>query len=96
MKKLIIKYIVILSVLLYFVGKCLRGKVMENNYITEKATRGENKNQYVRKYLINYINQLKIHFDLNDQEIIEVVKFTLNLYSQKNEGFIKKWWQIWK
>jgi len=55
----------------------------------------QNNRQDARKSLNNYINQLKIHFDLNDEDIIEIVKTIFDNQLQRND-FSKKWWQIWK
>jgi len=52
------------------------------------------KNQDVKRSLNNYINQLKIHFDLNDEEIFNIVESVQK--SRKNNYCVKKWWQIWK
>ena len=46
------------------------------------------------KALNNYMEQLKIHFDLNDRDIIKVLELALK--EKRNENFIKKWWHILK
>jgi len=48
-----------------------------------------------QKSLNNYINQLKLHFDLTDKDIVKVLEFTLDLYKFEN-NFFKKWWHILK
>jgi hemerythrin-like domain-containing protein len=50
--------------------------------------------QDVKKALDNFINQLKIHFDLDDNEIDRVLELLIK--SRKKEITQKKWWQIWK
>lgn len=52
------------------------------------------KQQNARKSLENYVKQLKMHFDLNDKDIIKVLETMVKLH--KNNVFCKKWWQIWK
>jgi hemerythrin-like domain-containing protein len=74
-----------------------RGLYMGNYYAAEKQTDYNSKNkkyQDVKKSLNNYINQLKIHFDLNDEEIFKIVKSVE--ISRRNNFLVKKWWQIWK
>lgn len=41
------------------------------------------------KSLNNYMEQLKLHFDLSDEEIDLIIK----IVSKKRN--IKKWWQFW-
>lgn len=52
------------------------------------------KKQSAAKALNNYMEQLKIHFDLSDRDIIKVLELALK--ERKNEMFIKKWWHILK
>ena len=52
------------------------------------------KKQSAAKSLNNYIEQLKIHFDLSDRDTINVLEITLK--ERRNENFIKKWWNILK
>ena len=47
-----------------------------------------------RRSLNNYIDQLKIHFELEEKEIISILNSLTQ--SKKNKYFIKKWWHIWK
>lgn len=70
---------------------------MGDYYAAEKHTdyNVKNKrNQDVKKSLNNYINQLKIHFDLNDDEIFNIVESVQK--TRKNSVQKNKWWQIWK
>jgi len=50
--------------------------------------------QNAKKSLNNYINQLKLHFDLGDDDLIKVLEFCLKI--RKKNNFVKKWWHIWK
>lgn len=52
------------------------------------------KKQNAVKALNNFLNQLKIHFDFNDNDIIKVLE--LMLKEKKHENFTKKWWHILK
>lgn len=52
------------------------------------------KKQSAAKSLNNYMEQLKIHFDLNDIDVIKVLELALK---ERRKGiFIKKWWHILK
>jgi len=52
------------------------------------------KKQNAAKALNNYMEQLKIHFDLNDRDIVKVLELALK--ERKKGNFIKKWWHILK
>ncbi len=52
------------------------------------------KKQNAAKSLSSYIEQLKIHFDLNDKDTVKVLEIALR--ERKNKNFIKKWWHILK
>ena len=52
------------------------------------------KKQNAAKALNNYMEQLKIHFDLSDNDIIKVLELALK--EKRNGIFIKKWWHILK
>lgn len=69
---------------------------MTNSHVQKRS--GNNilvkKKQNAARSLNNYLNQLKIHFDLNDLDIIKVLELALK--ERKNEIFIKKWWHIFK
>lgn len=46
------------------------------------------KRQLALKSLQNYINQLKIHFDINDRDIVKILKHIVKMEDEDN--FIKK------
>jgi nitrogen regulatory protein PII len=48
----------------------------------------------VKKSLNNYLNQLKIHFDVNDEDILNIVESIQK--SRKKSNFKNQWWHIWK
>jgi hypothetical protein len=50
------------------------------------------KKQLALKSLNNYLEQLKIHFDLNDEDIVRILK--LYIGKRNNDSFIKKLWHI--
>lgn len=52
------------------------------------------KKQNAAKSLNNYLNQLKIHFDLSETETIKVLEAVLR--ERKSKTISKKWWQILK
>ena len=52
------------------------------------------KKQNAVKALNNYLNQIKIHFDFDDKDIVKVLELTLK--EKKHENFVKKWWHMLK
>ena len=50
------------------------------------------KMQIAAKSLNSYLGQLKIHYNLNEKDVIRVLE--LSLKEKKNENVIKKWWRI--
>lgn len=50
--------------------------------------------QEAKRSLNNYVNQLKMHFNLNEEEVVKILHAVLAL--KKGNKLIKKWWQIWK
>lgn len=52
------------------------------------------KHQDVKRLLNNFITQIKLHFDLTDEDIIEVLDSLLK--SRRDKYPQKKWWQLWK
>jgi len=50
--------------------------------------------QDAKRSLNNYVNQLKMHFNLNEEEVVKILHAIL--IAKRNNNFIKKWWQIWK
>lgn len=71
---------------------------MGNEYSTTEKQTGKyfNRKQDAQKSLNNYINQLKLHFDLTNEEIKDVIKATFEMQAGDDDKFLKKWWQIWK
>lgn len=70
---------------------------MGKKYAAEKFFQNNpdfNKKQDAKRSLNNYINQLKLHFDLNAKDIVEVIEHAYKL--NKNTLSEKKWWHIWK
>lgn len=63
---------------------------------TEKVIFTDNKMRYeeAKKSMTKYVEQLRFHFDLTDEEIfniLETIKKSKNFNKSK-----KKWWQFWK
>lgn len=50
--------------------------------------------QDVKKSLNNYLNQLKIHFDINDEDVLNILESIQK--SRKKSNFGNPWWHIWK
>ena len=69
---------------------------MDKNYTAEEGMKkfDNNKRSDAKKSLSNYVGQLKMHFDLSDQELVNVLECVLK--SKKNTNFFKKWWHIWQ
>ena len=63
---------------------------LTQKYLNQRETC--RKRQQALKSLYNYINQLKIHFDLNEKDINSLLKHILRIKSKDN--FIKKLWNI--
>ncbi len=49
--------------------------------------------QNAKKSLDSYIDQLELHFDLDEKAVYNILKSTLQ--TRKNKKLKKKWWQIW-
>lgn len=69
---------------------------MDKNYTAEEGMKkfDNTKRSDAKRSLSNYVGQLKIHFDLNDREIVNVLEAVLK--SRRNTDFLKKWWHIWR
>lgn len=50
------------------------------------------KRQNVLKSIDNYLCQLKMHFELSDAEMAEILKIVFSQYKKTISS--KKWWQI--
>lgn len=70
---------------------------MGDHYAAEKQSDYNSKskrNQDVKRSLNNYINQLKFHFDMNDEEIYNIVESIQK--SRKASNYKNKWWHLWE
>ena len=70
---------------------------MDGYVYAEKKAGGNSKVekfQSAKKSLNNYVNQLQMHFDLNEDELYDLL--VLISKTRKNNDFEKKWWHIWK
>jgi len=52
------------------------------------------KKQLALKSLNNYLDQLKIHYDLTEGDLVVILKLVLRVKNQ--DTFIKKLWNIFK
>ncbi len=52
------------------------------------------KRQTALKSLNNYLNQLNIHFDLNDEDVVKILESVIK--TRKKNIFKKKWWHLSK
>ena len=50
------------------------------------------KRQNVLKSIDNYLCQLKMHFELSDSELLDILKIVCSQYKKTISS--KKWWQI--
>ncbi len=69
----------------------------DSNYLTEqclKYRKNYRKKQLALKALNNYLDQLKIHYDLSEVDLIKILKFVLSVKCKNN--FLKKFWNIFK
>ena len=61
----------------------------------KKISKTDNKKKAdAKRSLNNYINQLKIHFDLHDEEVVNILDMVLK--SKRNNCSVKKWWHVWR
>lgn len=67
---------------------------MSSNNFIAGSTADAKKKQSAKKSLFNYVNQLQIHFDLNDVDVVRVLESVVR--NRKNNVNKKKWWQVWK
>lgn len=69
----------------------------DSNYLTEQCHKYKNnyrKKQQALKSLNNYLEQLKIHFDLSETDLIKILKIVLSV--KNKNSLIKKLWNIFK
>ncbi len=69
----------------------------DNNYLTEqcqKYKKNQQKKQLALKALNNYLEQLKIHYDLSEFDLVKILKFVLRV--KRKNSFFKKLWNIFK
>lgn len=52
------------------------------------------KEEEAKRSLNNYIEQLKFHFGLSNEETVKVVEFVVKYGNFNNPE--KKWWQFWR
>ncbi len=57
-------------------------------FIAQKNTRLERK-QRAKEYLLHYLSELKLHFNLDDEDVIKVLKKT---YFELNKGSVVQKW----
>ncbi|MDD3151052.1 MAG: hypothetical protein PHV68_09520 [Candidatus Gastranaerophilales bacterium] len=66
---------------------------MKGQYTADKFSDGKNK-QNAQKSLNNYIRQLEIHFELSNEDVINMLNSVIK--NKKSVEFDKKWWHIFK
>lgn len=69
-------------------------RYMSKYLSVEKQKVSKNNTQNAQRSIESYISQIKIHFDIDDQEIINILDKILK--SIKNNNTPKKWWRFWK
>ncbi len=54
----------------------------------------KNKNQKAKEYLMHYLGELKLHFNLEDSDIIKILR---NSYFELNkESIVQRWMSVIK
>lgn len=62
-------------------------------FIAQKDVQ-KNKNQKAKEYLIHYLGELKLHFNLEDGDIIKILR---NSYFELNkESIVQRWMSVIK
>ncbi len=67
---------------------------MDTNADKKYFPNNSKKKQIAQKSITNYLNQLKMHFDLTDNELFDILKKIVA--KQKNIISSKKWWNFFK
>lgn len=60
----------------------------------KKEGKSPRRNQDVKRLLNNFLTQIKLHFDISDEDITQVLESLIR--NRKNKYHQKKWWQFWK
>ena len=64
----------------------------DNNCDKKYFKNGLKKRQNAIKSVNNYLSQLKIHYDLSDTEMYDILKIIENEYKKSISS--KRWWRI--
>ncbi len=62
------------------------------NYDRKYFQNSFKKKQNVLKSINNYLSQLKMHFEISDEELADILKTISSQYKKSISS--KKWWQI--
>ena len=62
------------------------------NYDKKYFQNSFKKKQNVLKSINNYLSQLKMHFELSDEDLADIIKTVNSEYKKTISS--KKWWQI--
>ena len=65
-------------------------RVMKNDLINHYKTQTEK----AQKYLVRYIDELKLHFGIEDSHVIKIMETELK--NLKNKYCSKKWFKFWR
>ncbi len=65
-----------------------------DNFTKEENKKNQNRKSDAKRSLNNYLEQLQMHFDLGDTDVMSILESSLR--SKKHNLFLKKWWHIWK
>lgn len=63
---------------------------MKESYLNDKNI---NKKYSAKKSLNNYINQLELHFELDEEEVISILSA---IVKNRKSSSSKKWWHIFR
>lgn len=62
---------------------------MKNELLNHNKTQSEK----AQKYLVRYIEELKLHFGIEDSHVIKILEYELK--NLKNKYCSKKWFKFW-
>lgn len=68
--------------------------IMDNKANYNQKNINLKKKQTAIKSINNYLSQLKMHYELEDNELAEILKIVILPY--KKISSIKKWWKFFK
>jgi hypothetical protein len=82
--------------ILYYLNSWDQGyREMGKYFVIERYfdKKPDNKINDAKRAINKYMEEIKIHFDYNEKEIIEILENVIN--TRKKRCSYNKWWKIW-